>query len=175
MVDRAAGGVGETKIYRQIQEFYPKFIIHVGYWHGSNLIAIGLGCERATCGLGSLGSRARLSEFVVSIKGASRLMCMGRDEGRAGVEMFHTGREEAIIISEFRTDEFWKANPTGHGQHRKELQTRRAIKKCLGIISPSSTDTSVAALKVSSGSEVQEIETPLIGGVSRTMRGSTRG
>lgn len=106
-------------------------------------------------------------------------MRMGRDEGRAGVKMFHTGREEAIILypNSGRMN-FGRRIPlhtAGHGQHRKELQTGRAIKKCLGIISPSSTDTSVAALKVSSGSEVQEIETLLIGGVSKTMRGSTRG
>lgn len=102
-------------------------------------------------------------------------MSMGRGEGRAGVTMFHTGRKEAIIYPNSGRMRYGRKERAVHGQHRKELQPERAIKKCLGIISASSAGTSVVTLKVSSTSEVRKIETPLIGGESKTMRGSTRG
>lgn len=102
-------------------------------------------------------------------------MSMGRGEGRAGVTMFHTGRKEAIIYPNSGRMGYGRKERAVHGQHRKELQPERAIKKCLGIISASSAGTSVVTLKVSSTSEVRKIETPLIGGESKTMRGSTRG
>lgn len=93
--------------------------------------------------------------------------------------MFHTGRKEATIYPNSGRVDFGRkenrANPAVHGQHRKELQPERAIKKCLGIISASSAGTSAITLKVSNTSEVRKIETPLIGGESKTMRGSTRG
>lgn len=56
--------------------------------------AIGTG---VTLSLSDLGARELRADSAAS-PSKERLMRMGRDEGRAGVKMFHTGREEAIIL-----------------------------------------------------------------------------
>lgn len=54
-------------------------------------------------------------------------MRMGRDEGRAGVTMFHTGREEAIILypNSGRMN-FWKEGESHWAWTAPEGATDRA-------------------------------------------------